>query len=318
VGNDSTTICLAIARATHFAACLAVMSTWAFDRLTMPVLDRAGQDELCKSWRAIARRILAFALPIALLSGAAWLALVAGQITELPVTQAIRWPMLGLVLSRTQFGLLWKWRAGVWMGCVIAFLLEQRARHTRTIVTWIGLLFAMMLVGSLAWSGHGQTGAATSWHLCADVIHLLTGAIWPMQLLPFALVLRKLCISDAPARWNTAANLTRRFSGIGFVAVLVLWITGLVNSWCLLGSFNALWSGQYGRILLLKLAVVGAMMLFSATNRYYLKSRLCSEDGDRSAAATALHRNMVTELALVVVILVLTGLLGIISPISAG
>ena len=109
--------CFAIARAIHFAACLAVMSAWAFDRLVMRAPDRRERDDVCGAWGAIARRILVISLPIALLSGSAWLILAAGQMSDLPVSQAIRWPVLRLVLSQTRFGVLWQWRAGIWIGC---------------------------------------------------------------------------------------------------------------------------------------------------------------------------------------------------------
>ena len=258
------TIFFAIARAVHFASCLAVMSVWAFDRLVMCALDRREQDDVCNAWRTIVRRILVISLPIALLSGLAWLILAASQMSDLPVSQAIRWPVLRLVLSQTRFGVLWQWRTGIWMGCAIVVVFQMRCRRPGAIVAWLGFIFALALVASLAWSGHGQTGAARPWHLCADVLHLCAAAVWPMELLPFSMIFLSLRRSNAYERWNVAAKLTRRFSGIAFAAVGLLWLSGIINSWCLLGSFAALWRGAYGRILLLKLAAVGGMMLLSA------------------------------------------------------
>ena len=310
--------CFAIARAIHFAACLAVMSAWAFDRLVMRALDRRERDDVCGAWGAIARRILVISLPIALLSGSAWLILAAGQMSDLPLSQAIRWPVLRLVLSQTRFGVLWQWRAGIWIGCAIVLVFQMRCPRLGAIGAWLGFIFALALVASLAWSGHGQTGAARPWHLCADVLHLSAAAVWPMELLPFSMILLNLRRSVAAERWNVVAKLTRRFSVVGMFGVGLLWLSGIINSWCLLGSFAALWRGAYGRILMFKLAAVGGMMLLSAVNRYYRKPRLCAEASDRSAVAASLYRSFVVELILTAGILGLTGLLGIISPDRAG
>ncbi|HEY1628823.1 MAG TPA: hypothetical protein VGF52_03125, partial [Tepidisphaeraceae bacterium] len=69
----------AAARAVHFAACLALLSTCVFDRF---IIAKAF-DEV---WNRIAKSLIAIAMPAALLSGLAWFVAVAVQMSDRPLS----------------------------------------------------------------------------------------------------------------------------------------------------------------------------------------------------------------------------------------
>ena len=66
-----------------------------------------------------------------------------------------------------------------------------------------------------------------------------------------------------------------RFSTLGIVSVGTLLVTGIVNTWYLAGSIEALTGTYYGQLLLAKIALFFAMVAIAAVNRQWLTPRLC-------------------------------------------
>ena len=129
---------LVAARATHFAACLLLLSLCVFDRAIVPRPINA-------EWNRIANWLIAIALPIALLSGVGWFIEVAMQMSG----QSLSIEIMRTVWSRTQFGTLWQLRLVLWIGLLIFVALRMK---------WTLLALSGIFVFTLAWSGHGQTG----------------------------------------------------------------------------------------------------------------------------------------------------------------
>jgi putative copper resistance protein D len=61
-----------------------------------------------------------------------------------------------------------------------------------------------------------------------------------------------------------------RFSILGIISVATIVITGIVNSWAILGSVTALLGIDYGRLLLAKVGLFLAMLSLAAINRLRL------------------------------------------------
>jgi putative copper resistance protein D len=287
---------LAIARAAHFAACLLVVNVWVFDWLV------AGRVR--RLWRPIGFHLLAVAFPLALLSGAAWFILIAADMSQLPVAEAARWPMLKLVWVGTHFGIRWRWRLYYFLLAAVAAVVF-RARP------WLALVCSLPLVASLAWAGHGHYGRPMGVHLAADAVHLIAAACWPTGLLPLALLLRKVRAADLPDKWLAAAEIVRRFSAMSVAAVAVLAGSGLINGFFLVGSFSDLWHTPYGRMLLSKISLFLLALALGAINLLKLKPRLSTQS---AAAAAKLQWTVAGELLLVTFILLATGKLGLLTP----
>jgi putative copper resistance protein D len=221
---------------------------------------------------------------------------------------------------------------GFFVGAVIAVIGKD---FVSTFRTWFGIAMGIGLVGSLAFAGHGQTGLWPRWHVAADVMHLLIASVWPMGLLPFAIVLWQLqCVcreepSPQPspgvpgegeilrhpsASTAEVTRITRRFSAMSLISVGLLLLSGIVNGCCLLGSFSALVNIDYGRVLLLKIALFLGMMAFAAVNRFVLMPRLDADRRRESFAARRLQMNVMIELGLMITVLLVTGLLGTLMP----
>ena len=308
---------LVLARAVHFGACLLLFGGFAFDRLVAASSFRNSGVTPAKYWQSHLQVFGVILPPIILLSGIAWFALVATMMSGLPFAQAMQLETLGTVWNQTQFGAVWKCRSIFWLASVIAaalFVFKTLPRFLTPLV-WVQWCCGALLLGSLAWTGHGREGSP--WHLLADVFHLLLSGLWPAGLLPFALLLRRLRQEPEPIRWHSIAALVRRFSALSLSTAALLAVTGFVNSWFLLGSPENLFANVYGRWLLAKIVLFCVAVALGAVNLLRLKPRLMAEDTQlqRLGRTTAkLQTNVQVEFLLGTVIVVIVAILGILPP----
>ena len=93
-------------------------------------------------------------------------------------------------------------------------------------------------------------------------------------------------------------------------------ITGVFNSWVIVGSLTGLVSTDYGRLLLVKIALFLAMLSLAAVNRLRL-TPLIQHKSHAVAGPKALRRirmNAVLEAAIGLLIVAVVSLLGTLSP----
>jgi putative copper resistance protein D len=292
-------IWLAVARAVHIGASLAILGCWVFDWIVVELLRGA--------WGRIFRRLMAICLLTVLLSGLVWFGLVTAEMSGLSLVEALHGPVLRAVWSQTRFGQASKWRAVLWAGCVLCSVFPKQTRLSATVL-------AALLVVGLAWTGHAQTGLMPHAHLCADVVHLLAASAWPAGLMPFACLLFKLRGSSDARRWTSAAVLTRRFSAMSLIAVALLIASGLINSYCLLAPIQSAVSTTYGRVLLAKLALFLIMLTLGAINLLHLKPRIGGDPHLARQSCARLQLTVSCELVLGTLILLVVGILGMLPP----
>jgi putative copper resistance protein D len=283
-------------RAIHFAATL-VASGLAFFIVfvAVPALRTAADDKTLRAalWPQLAF-VGWFSLVLAVGSGAAWLVLTASAMSGTPPGELTA-GVLSTVLTQTHFGLAAIVRlvaAGV-LAVTFALLLSARDR------SWIGavaMLAAAVFTGALAFTGHalGGQGAEGIVHPAADILHLIASAAWVGALLPLALLLAAAGKSNSLAVARVA---TLRFSTLGVISVGTLLVTGIVNTWYLAGSVEALTSTFYGQLLLAKIAAFFAMVAIAAVNRQWLTPRLVQNENTITAqgALWQLRRNALIE-----------------------
>jgi putative copper resistance protein D len=313
-----TTECSIVARAVHFGACLLFFGSFAFELfVAAPILARGGFESAAVGrWRS--HRLSLILLPIVLLSGLAWFALVAKTMIGAPWSEALQPGILKTVWSQTQFGVVWKLRS-VFLSMAAAVAAVSFVRRSnlplQRVLAWIQLALGALLLGSLAWAGHGQEDSP--WHLFADILHLLVAGLWPTGLLPLVLLLRKLRRASEPGRWEMTATLVRRFSALSLGSVALLVLTGWVNAWYLVGSPANLLSEPYGRWLLAKIAMFGGAVAIGTMNLLKLKPRLACErlpSAVVEATSLRLRRNVEWELILGMAIVGAVAVLGILPP----
>lgn len=307
-------------RALHFAATITAAGVvWFIAFIAEPAFRHVKEGTSA----AVVRNRLAWIAWIgllgAILSGVPWLVLTAESMSGQPLDQLAPQGVLWTVLSQTDFGRDWLLRFV--MACVLAGLFVRFLSAEGMRSLWlkaVTVILAATLVGSLAWAGHaiGGRGVEGLLHPAADVLHLVAAAAWTGALVPLALLLT-MTGADV-ASLAAARKATLRFSTLGIVSVATILITGIVNTWYLAGSIPALVGTDYGRLLLIKIALFLDMVGIAAVNRLRLTPRLV-QNADVQAAQAArrqLSRNATVEATLSAAIIAIVAVLGTLPPAS--
>lgn len=296
---------LASARAVHFAAAL-----WLFGELLLAcaLSARRGGDAPAGPGEALRRRLPRVArvcIAVGIASAVAWLAAVAATMSGLPLARAIAPATVAAVLGDTLFGNVWMARFGV--AWTLLFALSRRSAALGAGWLAASTLVAGAYLAALAWTGHvaAAEGPWRGGQIAADVVHLLAAGAW-LGALPALVYVLGNAQSIEDAAWAA-----RRFSSLAIVSVTALILTGVGNSWLLVGSVPALFGTRYGLLLLAKLALVVAMLSLAAVNRMILTPRLAA--GARPALR-ALRRNAMAEFGAGLLVVAVVGVLGITVP----
>ena len=103
-----------------------------------------------------------------------------------------------------------------------------------------------------------------------------------------------------------------------FRSVGTLLVTGIINSWYLVGSVTALTGTDYGRLLLAKIALFAIMLTFAAFNFLRLTPRIAQrESADTAARALRqLRSNATIEATVGAVVIAVVAVLGTLPPAS--
>jgi len=309
---------LTYVRAIHFAATMSVVGVVFFVVFVAePAFRQSGNGTtVSAAVRTKFQWIAWLGVLATVLSGGAWLVLVAQSMSDRPLADVLSEGILWTVLSDTGFGR--DWMARFALVCLLAGLLLPFLSPQGNKPLWLKVVvvaLAVGLIGALALAGHavGASGSEGFVHPAADALHLVAAAAWVGTLLPLGLLLGASGHDAAPVEVVRTATL--RFSTLGLVSVATLILTGAVNTWYLAGSIAALTETDYGRLLLAKIALFLGMVVIAAVNRLRFTPRLVQ--GANVAAKDALRqlrRNTFVEVAAGAVIIAIVAILGVSPP----
>jgi putative copper export protein len=212
------------------------------------------------------------------------------------------------LVMHTMWG--WSWLlelAGVALAAA-AVLPPPRAQRARWRVATIGVA---ALAVSFALGGHavGVTRLRVLTVVC-DALHVLGAGGWLGTLLVVAVVAIPAALAEAPnERGRAVADVVNAFSPVALFCAAVVLATGVVAAWMHLGALAALWQSDYGRTLLIKLALVATVAALGAINWRILRPALGTEQ-----AAVRIQRSAAMELVVGAAVLVATAVLVAASP----
>ncbi|GAC1341158.1 MAG: copper resistance inner membrane protein PcoD [Beijerinckiaceae bacterium] len=298
------------ARLLHYAA-VTMLAGVAF--FPMYAYRSAEPPELFRRRQAV---LLAAAVG-AVVSGLLWfvfaVANMSGSLADLADREVV-----GTVLRETAFGAVWMMR--MLLAVVILavtsvgpFLMPPAGRDL------VMAFLAAVLLASLAGTGHAQVeeGWTGIVHMMSDAAHLLAAGAWLGGLVPLGFVLFNASLGQG-GPFVEVDRILLRFSGMGYAAVAMLVVSGLVNSWLLVGSPTRLLTTVYGQILLGKLALFAAMLALAAANRFWLVPRMVDTRADaarsRSAWLGRLRHHVLGEQFLGLLVLLAVSVLGTMRP----
>jgi copper resistance protein D len=232
------------------------------------------------------------------------------------LSEAIKPASLSFMITGTALGLAMVVRAAVAVLALLAILALRPGRALWGLMVTAGLVVS----ASFAWTGHGAAteGAGGLVHLTADIVHAVAAALWLGALAALTLLLLRRTAPDDPAIHRAL----RGFAGLGTLAVILLVLTGLVNSWFLVGPGRVadLGANLYGQLLIAKLALFALMFTLAASNRFHLTPALGSvlADGeDPRRALQRLRRSVVVETLVGALLLAVVAVMGTLAPPAA-
>ena len=208
-----------------------------------------------------------------------------------PVPALLNWDSWSAGLFATSFG-----RAAV-LGAT-ALILVYAARQTGLRTGLVLAFLALLTVGlAVASAGHAATASPTLLTRPALFLHAVTATLWIGALLPLAIRFKQ------PS--SDAFLALRRFSKAIPVIVGVLILSGLALAVVQLRTVTALWTTDYGLVLLAKLALIVALLLLAAFNRFRLTKPILVGS---ETAARQLRRSILAEVVLGSMIIAVVGL----------
>ncbi len=275
--------------------------------------DRPTAD----AWASLTLRLARWLAATVLLSGLATLAyqvvVVSGR------ADALLEPGIWLrMLLHSRFGTIWLLRHGLLVLVAALLLLREREESAVDWTAWRLEAWALGAVAAaaMAWAGHAAAAEPLGLVAAlADACHLVAAGLWLGALLPLALLLRAASRESGADARPYAVLAVRRFSTLALMAMLAIVATGLGNAWVEVGSVPALVGTRYGRLLLVKIALLGPILGFAAANRRRLLPALSGDGATVGRPAMArLSRFIVWELALALLILAVTAMLSLTVP----
>ncbi len=259
------------------------------------------------------RRIALAGVIVAVVSAGLWLALIAADIEQVSTTEVIAGGAVWSVAFETQFGQILLIRLGLGLALIATLLLVPEQVYCRWNAARQGeAIIAVLFVAMLAGCGHAgaQSGVTGKFQAGIDALHLVAAAAWTGGLVPFL-------VSIGPnVHLSPAARLAlvRRFSVLATLNVAVLAFSGGVNTWFMVGTFSDLTGTVYGRMVLVKIALFTAMLIFAALNRLVLTPRLIEAHGPRFSALRLLRLSVVMEIVCALVVIGVVAVLGGLEP----
>ncbi|HBZ72806.1 MAG TPA: copper resistance protein [Deltaproteobacteria bacterium] len=313
---------LIVMRWIHFTSAVALAGVFSFRLLVGdPAFKQGGRAGHRIDLGVLAGKLMPIAIAallLTLVSGTLWLLLQASVMSG----QALSRRVVTIVVTQTQVGHDWLLRTALLTLLAVALALrrKQLGSHSRAPLLIAFALAAAELL-TLVWAGHAGAarGGRGALEQAADAIHLLAAGIWLGGLVPLALLLATARRAGDEGWLFVARAATIRFSTLAVLSVASLLGTGIVNSWLLVGDLAGLFGTDYGRCLLVKLALFVATVGVASASRLRLVPRLASAPvapGFEAAWKTIreLQRNIAVEVGLGLLILGVVGALGTLPP----
>ncbi|WP_435127509.1 FixH family protein [Actinacidiphila sp. bgisy144] len=141
-----------------------------------------------------------------------------------------------------------------------------------------GTVIAVGIAATWAMAEHASVGIQHQVAMPVDVVHLLSMAVWLGGLITLLTALWAPSLAGRPIE----PYAVRRFSLLGLIAVTLLVGTGVYQAWRQMGSWRAFTDTSYGRLLLIKIGLVCALVAVAWFSR-----RWTARLGRTPATATA-------------------------------
>ena len=266
----------------------------------------------------------------------AWLAAVVATVLSIPLQGAYAaGGTLGDVLSTdviadelgTRTGRSWVVR--LILLALAAYVVPRLGRFGATAARAVVVAGGLALLATVTLTGHAVSGDLVPLAVVTDLVHLAGVSVWlgGLALLVAAVLWVPGGAGDDEADevLDDRVAVVDRFSQVAFGAVLAIVVSGVVQGWRQVGGYDALTETTYGRLLVVKVLLVAAMLVAAAFSRSWVRQRagareaaLALSPGPGAVAASpgggpsrlqVLRWSVAAEVGIAVLVLAVTALL---------
>ncbi|HEU5374203.1 MAG TPA: copper resistance protein CopC [Ktedonobacteraceae bacterium] len=197
---------------------------------------------------------------------------------------AFSFPLLNAQATSGRFGMYWLARMVVLLlaGLVSLYIVfsKKRPAALNSILPLLNLFLGAMLFVAMTMSGHAAAVSAVllPYSVVIDWLHLLAAALWVGGMLYILLVYLPVLKPYAlPERVRSLLVVLPQYSPLAIAGIVIMAITGPLSATFHLTSVDQSITTAYGRALLVKILLVGALLATSAYHVFWLRPRMKKE-----------------------------------------
>lgn len=176
---------------------------------------------------------------------------------------------------------------------------------------------------TLAWSGHAAAtgGALGLVHRLNDGLHLMAAGLWIGAISWFTILVLAAHKSPDCVKTEDLRNVMENFAPLGITLVVVVAVTGVLNSHLVFGLENSMdvLGTTYGWLLAVKILAVALMVMCAARNARLVRRSLIVQSGTRAGTDVtlfAVRSSLAVELLLAIFVVMLVAITGLASPMG--
>ena len=165
----------------------------------------------------------------------------------------------------------------------VALWADRPREERRTIAALLALTGALLAAAAVlvlpGAAGHAAQTSPRGLTVFLDWVHLVSGSIWLGGLVGLLILWRSLPVARRVAGLIVAVP---RFSNVAFVTVVLLLGSGIGETIVHLPVLAALWQTSYGKVILIKIALLAATLPLAGINLLRTKPRLVAAGNQAS------------------------------------
>jgi putative copper resistance protein D len=233
--------------------------------------------------------------------------------TETPLNEVFS--ILPTFIAKTKYGRFTILRAVFLLAIiVISFITIKRDIKWAKIA---GVVFSFFLILAISMSGHQGAKGYLNIPFFLDIVHFVAICLWIGGLFFIRICFSFFLKSAGAELWDIFKYLINSFSQMATISVFIAGATGLGLAYFNIHSLSQIISTQYGRVLLVKVFLVGFLFLLGGLNKFFIVPSLNSETAGWTKL-TKLRKRLflviTTEVSLGFIVLFITSLLIHLSP----
>jgi putative copper export protein len=210
---------------------------------------------------------------------------------------------LSLLVTGTMWGRVWQLQLFAAGLAVVAFV-AVRIRGGGDL-WWVAAGVVVLCATTPALGGHSAGSMKVGYlAVAADALHVIAAGAWLGTLAALVIVVRRAVGRGASAS-AILPEAVASFSPLAIVSTGVVVSTGVFATWLHIGSLGGLVGSLYGRVVLLKAALVGVVACLGAYNWKRVTPRLDSADGSKVFLSTSAPSELFVGLVVLLVTAVL-------------